>query len=179
MTIQEMQAKMANDKNISDVDLSKSTSRSSNDDFMTGPCIVKVLDISQNGKNNDALGENAKFVFVEKVVRENNKLKDTGEAMMLYISTFQRSVQPVKKLEEDGEIYLENDGEIISPKGDVIKDWQKAENCKAFFANNVGKYIEFTLQKAATIAAYDRSINGPSLTKTRVQKVYDANWVRQ
>lgn len=180
MKIQELIDKSKNDKAIKPVDLENLTSRSSSDDFLTGDCILKIIEISRDGKCNTALSDKARYVIVEKCTIDANKtIIETGDAIQLYLSIFERSVQPVVEVKDEDDIVIElaNDGDRVSTSGDVLPDWRKASNIKAFFVENEGRYINCKLKAEVTVAAFDRKTNAPSLTKTRKQKMFNLDWI--
>lgn len=180
MKIQELVDKSKNDKTIKPVDLENLTSRSSSDDFLTGDCVLKIIEISRDGKCNTALSDKARYVIVEKCTIDANKnITETGEALQLYLSIFERSVQPVVEVKNEDDIVIElaNNGDRVSTSGNVLPDWNKAPNIKAFFVENEGRYINCKLKDEVVVAAFDRKTNAPSLTKTRKQKMFNLDWV--
>jgi hypothetical protein len=180
MKIQELIDKSKNDKTIKPVDLENLTSRSSSDDFLTGDCVLKIIEISRDGKCNTALSDKARYVIVEKCTIDVNKnITETGEAIQLYLSIFERSVQPVVEVKDEDDIVIElaNNGDRVSTSGDVLPDWNKAPNIKAFFVENEGRYINCKLKDEVVVAAFDRKTNAPSLTKTRKQKMFNLDWI--
>ena len=180
MKIQELIEKSKNDKAIKPVDLENLTSRSSSDDFLTGDCILKIIEISRDGKCNTALSDKARYVIVEKCTIDANKnIIETGDAIQLYLSIFDRSVQPVIEIKDEDDIVVElaNNGDRVSTSGNVLLDWRKAPNVKAFFVENEGRYINCKLKDEVIVAAFDRKTNAPSLTKTRKQKMFSLDWI--
>lgn len=180
MKIQELIDKSKNDKAIKPVDLENLTSRSSSDDFLTGNCVLKIIEISRDGKCNTALSDKARYVVVEKCTIDANKnVTETGDAIQLYLSIFDRSVQPVVEVKDEDDIVIElaNNGDRVSTSGNVLPDWRKAPNIKAFFVENEGRYINCTLKDEVVVAAFDRKTNAPSLTKTRKQKMFSLDWI--
>lgn len=179
MKIVELVKKSKNDK-VKSVDLENLTSRSSSDDFLTGDCILKIIEISRDGKCNTALSEKARYVIVEKCIKNaNGEIVETGDAIQLYLSIFDRIVQPVQAIRDEDDIVIElvNDGDTVSTSGNVIPDWRKSANIKAFFVDNENRYIDVKLKAEVVTRAYDRKTNAPSLTQTRKQKMFEMNWI--
>ena len=172
-----MVAKYGNDSGkVASKSLSKITSGSSENDFVTDGLIARIVEESNKGYYDLKLGENAIYVIMEVCAFKNGRIRPTGAAVQVYISMFDRVAAPYT-IDYKGEVVRDRTKNIVRASGSVVDTWKCAANAEAFMIANKHRAMKFTLDAIVEVRAWDRASNSFSTTKTREQKVYKIDWV--
>ena len=162
---------------IANKPLSKVTSGSSENDFVTDGLVAKIVEASNKGYYDTNMSENAIYVIMEVCkVGKDGAVTSTEEAVQVYLSMFDRVAAPYK-VDADGEVVRDSSKDIVRAEGTVVKDWKRAANAEAFMTEYKDKAMKFELLDTVNVRAWDRAANAYSTTRTREQKVYKINWV--
>ena len=177
MKIEEMVAKSSvKGGRIANKSLSKVTSGSSENDFVTDGLVAKIVEASNKGYYDTNMSENALYVIMEVCTIKDGKATPTGEAVQVYLSMFDRVAAPYT-IDAEGEVVRDKSKDIVRAEGSVVADWKRAANAEAFMTANKDKAMKFELLETVDVRAWDSAAKAFSTTRTREQKVYKINWV--
>lgn len=177
MKIEEMVAKSSvKGGRIANKSLSKVTSGSSENDFVTDGLVAKIVEASNKGYYDTNMSENALYVIMEVCTVKDGKVTSTGEAVQVYLSMFDRVAAPYT-IDAEGEVVRDKSKDVVRAEGSVVADWKRAANAEAFMTANKDKAMKFELLDTVDVRAWDRAANAFSITRTREQKVYKINWL--
>lgn len=177
MKIEEMVAKSSvKGGRIANKSLSKVTSGSSENDFVTDGLVAKIVEASNKGYYDTNTSENALYVIMETCTVKDGKVTPTGEAVQVYLSMFDRVAAPYT-IDAEGEVVRDKSKDIVRAEGSVVADWKRAANAEAFMTANKDKAMKFELLETVEVRAWDNAAKAFSTTRTREQKVYKINWV--
>lgn len=161
---------------IANKSLSKVTSGSSENDFVTDGLVAKIVEASNKGYYDTNMSENALYVIMEVCTIKDGKTTPTGEAVQVYLSMFDRVAAPYT-IDAEGEVVRDKSKDIVRAEGSVVADWKRAANAEAFMTANKDKAMKFELLETVDVRAWDNAAKAFSTTRTREQKVYKINWV--
>lgn len=161
---------------IANKSLSKVTSGSSENDFVTDGLIAKIVEASNKGYYDTNMSENALYVIMEVCTVKDGKVTPTGDAVQVYLSMFDRVAAPYT-IDAEGEVVRDKTKDIVRAEGSVVADWKRAANAEAFMTANKDKAMKFELLETVDVRAWDSAAKAFSTTRTREQKVYKINWV--
>lgn len=161
---------------IANKSLSKVTSGSSENDFVTDGLVAKIVEASNKGYYDTNMSENALYVIMEVCAIKDGKVTSTGEAVQVYLSMFDRVAAPYT-IDAEGEVVRDKSKDVVRAEGSVVADWKRAANAEAFMTANKDKAMKFELLDTVDVRAWDRAANAFSTTRTREQKVYKINWL--
>lgn len=177
MKIEEMVAKLGiKGGKTASKGLGKVTSGSSENDFVTDGLIARIIEDSNKGYYDLAMGENALYVIMEVCTVKDGKVTPTGEAVQVYLSMFDRVAAPYT-IDAEGEVVRDRTKDTVRASGSVVDAWKRAANAEAFMTANKDKAMKFTLDATVDVRAWDRAAGSFSTTRTREQKVYKIDWV--
>ena len=178
MKVEEMVAKSSvKGGRIANKSLSKVTSGSSENDFVTDGLVAKIVEASNKGYYDTNMSENAIYVIMEVcTVGKDGAVTPTGEAVQVYLSMFDRVAAPYT-IDAEGEVVRDKSKDIVRAEGSVVADWKRAANAEAFMTANKDKAMKFELLETVDVRAWDSAAKAFSTTRTREQKVYKINWV--
>jgi hypothetical protein len=156
--------------------LSKVTSGSSENDFVKDGLVARIIEDSNKGYYDTAIGENALYVIMEVCTVKNGVVRGTGEAVQVYLSMFDRVAAPYM-IDAAGDVVRDRSKNPVRASGSVVDTWKRAANAEAFMTANKDRAMKFTLEAKVEVRAWDRTANSFSTTRTREQKVYKIDWV--
>lgn len=177
MKIEEMVAKSSiKGGRIAAKSLNKVTSGSSENDFVADGTIARIVEESNKGYYDTNMSENALYVIMEACTMKDGKVTPSGEAVQVYLSTFDRVAAPYV-IDDEGEVVRDKSKDIVRATGTVVKDWKRAANAAEFMESHKEKAMKFSLIETVDVRAWDNNTNAYSTTRTREQKVYKIDWV--
>jgi hypothetical protein len=179
MKIEEMVAKFSNiGGNVASKSLSKITSGSSENDFVTDGLFARIVEASQRGYYQTNMSENAVYVIMEVCTKgKAGKFTPTGEAVQVYLSMFDRVAVPYTIDAEGFAVRDPQDCTIRRASGSVVDTWKRAANAEEFMKANLNKVMQFNLNETIKVRAWDRANKTFSTTELRDQKIYKIEWV--
>lgn len=177
MKIEEMVAKSSiKGGRVASKSLNKVTSGSSENDFIADGTIARIIEESNKGYYDTNMSENALYVIMEACTMKDGKVTPTGEAVQVYLSTFDRAAAPYV-IDDEGEVVRDRSKDVVRATGTVVNDWKRAENAEVFMKTYKEKAMKFSLLETVDVRAWDANANTYSTTKVREQKVYKIDWV--
>lgn len=176
MTLDEMSKKFEGGS-IKSKSLEQVVSGGSAEDFVADGALCKIVEISSKGYYDTRVSENAVFVIMQACKRKDDgTIEELDQAIQVPLGLFDRSAVGYKKL-ADGTVERDPNIEPARADGDVVTDWKRAANAKAFMTTHMGKVFEVKLKATIPVRAWDRVNNTWSNTQLRDQKVFTCKWV--